>query len=147
MKTIISIIFVGLSFLSSYGQDLKLSIIQNSDEPDTAKEHFYLVKVTNTSRKATLFSVSAFNAKCSNEKSIETDFTQEILNNNKSLGDKEHTIKPNESMEVFVKLTKPKNSKLNSWNCTQVNAISKNGDVISNTVSIESFIPDPKDFN
>ena len=147
MKTIITIIFVGLSFLSSYGQDLKLSIIQSSDAPDTATEHFHLLRITNVSDKAASFSVSALNTKCVQEKSIYTDFSQEILNHKKERTAKQQNLQTGESVNVYVKLTRSKNSKLNSWNCTEVNATSNDGKIISNTISIKSFIPDPKDFN
>lgn len=147
MKTIITIIFVGLSFLSSYGQDLKLSLIKSSDEPNTATEHFYLIGVTNTSSKTASFSISATNKSCTDEKLRQTDFSHEIMTKQKSKQAGQQVIQPNESIEVLIKMTRSQKAKLNSQNCTEIKATSNDGRAISNTIIIESFIPDPKDFN
>lgn len=147
MKTIITIILVSLSFISSYGQDLKLSIIKNSDEPNTSTEHYYLIGITNTSKKATSFSISTANINCADKKMERTDFSHQILNKQKSRQAEQLKIQAGESIEMFIKLNRSQNAKLNSWNCTEIKAITNSDLPISNAIVIESFIPDPKDFN
>ncbi|MDN3492084.1 hypothetical protein [Winogradskyella bathintestinalis] len=147
MKTIITIIIFGLSLLASYGQELKLSVIENSDEPNTASEHFYLVNVTNTSSKSAPFSLATTNTPCSKGKSIQTDFSHQVLDNKKARQPNGLNINSGQSVKVYIKLMRSKTARLNSWNCTEVTAISSEGRPISNTITIESFIPDPKDFN
>ncbi|MEM5566033.1 hypothetical protein WNY78_13000 [Psychroserpens sp. AS72] len=147
MKAIITLVFVLLTILSSYGQDLKLSILKGTDKPNSEKEHLYLLGVTNTGNIKMSFSISAINKQCVDEKSSQIDLSHQIMNKYKATQADQLNLKPGESIEVYVKISRPLNAKLNSWNCTEIKAISSNGNAVSNAIIIESLIPDPKDFN
>ncbi|GGW62109.1 hypothetical protein DFQ11_102443 [Winogradskyella epiphytica] len=147
MKTIITIIIVGFSLVSTYGQDLNLSIIKETDQPDSMTEHFYVIGVTNSSKKNSSFSITANNKLCAKENSPQIDFSHDVLSKNKSIQPKPLNIKPGETIEVYVKLSRANNTQLNTWNCTEIIATSNDNKVLSNALTIVSFIPDPKDFN
>ena len=62
------------------------------------------------------------------------------------------TIKPNSVQEFYVKLNRSNNTKLNTWNCTKVFISSqgkgkkKGKNKLSNSITIETLIPNPADF-
>ena len=85
MKTIVTIIIVCLSTLSTFGQQsLSLKIINGSDKPNSETEHIYLLEVTNNSKSAVNFNISADDKSCSDTNLSQIEMKQEVLNSQKS---------------------------------------------------------------
>ncbi|MEZ4797651.1 MAG: hypothetical protein R2785_10850 [Flavobacteriaceae bacterium] len=149
MKTIATIVLICFSVLFSFAQNpLKLTIIKGADKPNTESEHDYLLEISNTSKTDFTFVITANNTSCSDQKLMQqTELMQEIYNAQKSKKLNSMSIASGKTLEFYVRLTRPDNAKKNSWNCTQIKAVSGNGSAISNTITIESLIPNPKDAN
>lgn len=144
MKTIATIILVVFSTLNSFSQEtLKLSIIKGTEKPNSETEHFYLLKVSNTTNSEFTFNISATNKSCNNEQLLQTDLKQEILDKQKSKILDVINIQTGKTVEFYVKISRTQNATQNSWNCTEIKAISNNGNVLSNIITIESLIPNP----
>ncbi|GFZ94743.1 hypothetical protein GCM10011531_28090 [Aquaticitalea lipolytica] len=148
MKTIVTIIIVCLSTLSTFGQQsLSLKIINGSDKPNSETEHIYLLEVTNNSKSAVNFNISADDKSCSDTNLSQIEMKQEVLNSQKSKNIELTSIQPGRSFEFYIKISRPANAKLSTWNCTEVKAVSDKGHIISNSIIIQSLIPDPNNFN
>ncbi len=153
MKTFATLLMLSFGMLCSYGQEtLKISLKKESDEPTTANEHFYFIEVTNTGKKAATATISVVNSSCKEEKktgnfSGKPAMKETVLNASKSSQLNQVSVEPGKTVEFYVKLTREQNAELNTWNCSKIVAVSNDGKVISNTLTIESFIPNPKDFN
>lgn len=142
MKTIATIILVVFSTLNTFSQDaLKLSIIKGTEKPNSETEHFYLLEISNTTNAEITFNISATNKPCNNEQLLQTDLKQEIFNKQKSKQLDVINIQTGKTVEFYVKISRTANAKQNSWNCTEIKAISSNGNVLSNIITIESLIP------
>jgi hypothetical protein len=46
-----------------------------------------------------------------------------------------------------VKLSRPNGARLNTWNCTEIVAVSSDGKALSNPIFIETLIPNPNNNN
>lgn len=148
MKTIASIVLIFFSVFFSYGQgQLKLSIVKGTENPNTEKEHLYLLEVTNKGNQVSTFNVTASNASCNNERVKQVELNQEVLDKHKTKKIQTINVQPGKSVEFYVKITRPNNTKQNSWNCTEIKAVSNDGNVLSNIITIESLIPNPNDVN
>lgn len=149
MKTITTILLVCFGVLYSQGQDqLKLSIKKGSDTPNSETVQSYLFELSNKGTKPATVNISTQNKECSNVKKIEqTEFNQELLDNNLQRRPQQMVVQPGKSVEFYIKLSKPNGAKLNTWNCTEVVAMSSEGKPLSNAVVIESLIPNPKNNN
>lgn len=125
-----------------------ISITQNSDAPHTDKVHVYKLKATNISSKDLSFKLTAANINCIGKINSTIDVQVFLAGNSESLSSTSSTviISPGGSLEFYVKLIRPANTLLNTWNCTEVKAIGQNNLVLSEGTIIESFIPDPADF-
>lgn len=147
MKLIATIVVLSLCTMTSFAQQsLGLKIKEGSDKPNTESEHTYLLEINNPSRSATSFNISTTNISC---KDISTDkqtnLNNEALSKTSRAKLTSYSLQPNSTLEFYIKLTRPANSSIGKWNCTEVVAIDDNGKVISNSVVITSLIPDPKD--
>jgi uncharacterized membrane protein len=149
MKTIATIILVCFGVLLCQGQgQLKLSIKKGSDAPNFETEHLYLLELSNTGSSATNVNVSITNKECSNIKKVEqTELNQEILDRSKLNRLKNIVVQPGKTAEFYVKLSRPNNARLDTWNCTEIIAMSTEGRAMSNSVTIESLIPNPNNNN
>lgn len=129
---------------------VKLTLIKSSEEPSTNPEHIYLLSAGNISDKPVSLIITAGNTNCGSAKS--SPFSQivywEDSEFNKTLSDKSSviTIKANSTAMFYVKLTRSVDSKLNTWNCTEIKAIDANNHELAESILIESFLPDPADF-
>ena len=56
-------------------------------------------------------------------------------------------ISPGKTVEFYLKLTREQSAQLNTWNCSKIVALSNDSKTLSNELTIESYIPNPKDFN
>lgn len=149
MKTITTILLMCFGVLFCQGQDqLKLSIKKGSDTPNYEKEHSYLLELSNMGNKPTPVTISTQNKPCSNIKKAEQiEFEQVLLDNNRQSRNQQMIVQPGKSVEFYIKLSRPNNAKLNTWNCTEVVATSNEGKPLSNAIVIESLIPNPNNNN
>jgi len=148
MKTIVTIIIACLSTIGLSGQeDLSLKIIEGSDKPNSDSEHLYLLEATNNTKAEISFNILVANKPCNDSKLAQTELSQEVLNLHKSNRIDKMVVMPGDSLKFYVKLSRPADAKLNTWNCTEVKAVSRKGSLISNLITIESLIPNPNDSN
>lgn len=149
MKTIATILLMCFGVLMCQGQNkLKLSIKQGSDAPNSETEHMYLLELSNTSSVASSVNISTLNKECANiKKTDQTDFEQVLLDKNKQSRIQQIVVQPGKTVEFYVKLSRPRGARLNTWNCTEILAVANDGKALSNSVSIESLIPNPNNNN
>lgn len=149
MKTIATIILVCFGVMVCQGQSqLKLSIKQGSDAPNSETEHMYLLELSNPSTKVSNVTISTTNKACVDvKKADQTDFNQVLLDKTSRGTLQQLVVQPGNSVEFYVKLTRPKDARLSTWNCTEIVATSVDGKPLSNPVTIESLIPNPNNNN
>lgn len=130
---------------------IRLSIVKSSEEPHTAKEHEYILKMENTTNQQLNVKIIASNGNCSAvSKFSNIDLVQSVFRTQEQVATANNTVEmliaPNAEVEFFVKITN-KSALLNKRNCTEVKAMDITGkNILSNKIEIETFIPDPKDF-
>ncbi|MCB0398753.1 MAG: hypothetical protein KDD26_03855 [Winogradskyella sp.] len=148
MKLLTTVILL-FAIINVYGQSpLSIKIKEGSDKPNYEKEHTYLLEITNSSIKSITFVIDSKNIKCQNLKEEnQVRLVQKNLSKTSKAQFSEHTLKTNESFEFYLKISRPDNTAINKWNCTEIKAIDENGNTLSNSVIITSLIPDPKDNN
>ncbi|HLT34614.1 MAG TPA: hypothetical protein VKZ98_12530 [Aquaticitalea sp.] len=149
MKTITSLLLICFGVLLCQAQDqLKLSIKKGSDAPNYEKEHSYLLEIANTGSKIFNANITIKNIECSNIKEVnQTDFNQEIWDKAQQNRMRTIAIQPGTSIEFYVKLSIPAGAKLNTWNCAEIVAMSNEDKILSNSITIESLIPNPNNNN
>ncbi|MEH6537442.1 MAG: hypothetical protein V7719_13675 [Psychroserpens sp.] len=149
MKKITIVMLVCLVALCSYGQQaLELKIKKQSDLPNTATEHLYLIEIVNHSNSSEEFTIVTNDKNCNNiEQSKQVVLKRQVLNSQKIKGFKSGTIKANSTIDFYIKISRNDDTPLGKWNCTEIKVLSSNDDNISNTLVIKSQIPDPKNFN
>lgn len=147
MKLIATIVTVCLCTMASFAQQsLDLKIKKGSDQPNSEKEHLYLLEVSNSSRSTSKFTISTTNINCADIKSDrQTLLNHKALNVTSKKEITSYSLRPNSNFEFYVKLSRPMNTSTGKWNCTEIKAIDDNGKTISNPVVITSLIPDPND--
>lgn len=153
MKTITMLLLVCFNVSSLFSQqDLKLSLKKDTDEPLSKSEHVYVFEISNTSKTDTSFKIQANNTACSNPNNRSAQLLQEVdliqtvvSSGNGRSKTSDISLKPGEVHEFSIKISRPQNTKLNTRNCTEIIAQSNKG--TSNSISINTFIPNPKDFN
>jgi biopolymer transport protein ExbD len=150
MKTTTTLLLlVCFNVLSTFGQQrLELSLKKDTDEPTSKTEHVYVIEVKNVSNNLGTFYLNANNTSCNQINISQVDLKQELLQiNNLRIESNKITLKGKESYEFIVKISRPLNTKLNTWNCTEITAVSQDMRLSSNPLIIKTFIPNPKDFN
>lgn len=130
--------------------NVELKVIKASDAPHTSTEHEYLLKASNTTGAEVSLNIITTNVPCSGKKYV--DLNQSIYRTENG----EHVllgkgimpivVPANGEVEFYVKLVRPVGTALNTWNCVEIKAVNNAQKVLSNTILIESFIPDPNDF-
>ena len=127
-----------------------LSISKNSEAPGTDMIHVCVLKAVNVSDQPVSLKISAINMNCEKKNTInmeqEVYWTEQGIAGSLSGITGNKMIPAHGSLEFNVRLIRPLNTPLNTWNCTEVKAIGANDIIISNSIVIETFIPDPKDF-
>lgn len=127
---------------------LNLSIIKGSDAPNYETEHTYLLELANTGSVASTITISTTNKNCENiKKADQTNFDQIVMDKNSKSKIQQIIVHPGKSVEFSVKLSRPNGARLNTWNCTEIVALSNEGRSVSNAVTIESLIPNPNNNN
>ncbi len=149
MKTFTTILLVGFGILYCQGQEqLKLSIKKGSDAPNFKTEHMYLLELSNLGSIASNVSISIENKECANiKKSDQTKFIQELFDNKKQSQRQQIVVPSGKSVEFYIKLSRPNGSRLNTWNCSEIVAMSKEGKIMSNSITIETLIPNSNNNN
>ncbi|OUS00005.1 hypothetical protein A9Q86_11210 [Flavobacteriales bacterium 33_180_T64] len=148
-KIVIAVLLVCFGFQSIFSQEqLSLSLKKDSDKTVNETEHFYLMEITNNAKTNLPFSISTENTSCENvSPSKQVLLKQNTLDKQKTKALTKMSIEPGASLEFYIKISRSKNTKLGTWNCTEIKAISNTGQLLSNPVIIKSLIPDPKNFN
>jgi len=146
---IIAVLLVTFCFNSIFSQErLSLSLKVDTQKTVNETEHFYLMEIKNNSNTNSRFNISIDNTKCQNiESSKQVPLIQSALNKSKSQLINEISIEPGKSKEFYIKISRPNNTQLDTWNCSEVKVLSKTGESQSNSVIIKSLIPDPSKFN
>lgn len=149
MKLLTTVILCMYVTMSSYGQSpLSLKIKEGSDKPNYETEHSYLLEIKNSSKRSIRFIVESEDTQCQNHnKENQVKLVQRNLTKTSKSQFTEYTLNPNESFEFYVNISRPVNTSINKWNCTEVKALDLNGKTLSNSVVITTLIPDPKDQN
>lgn len=134
---------------------IELSVLKTSEQSLTSKEHIYLLKALNLTAEQLQVVVRASNVKCDvnpNAQSIieNIDVAQKLyISSDKELEATallDFTLPPNNHHEFYLMLQNPPNVS-NKKNCTEVGAMdNRSKKYYSNTIIIESFIPNPADF-
>jgi hypothetical protein len=129
-------------------KNIELLIVKNSELPLSNKEHVYLLQVNNNSNVPIEIKIVAENVVCLNRPTILFEHLVYQENSTREISDVINNIKieANGSALFYVKLINNLPDKLNTWNCTEVKAIGINKTIVSDSLLIESFIPDTKDF-
>lgn len=148
MKRIAMVVLVCLVTLSSYGQEaLELKVKKSSDLPLTAREHLHLIEIKNTSNVAISFTLETENVNCEAiDSSKLTELNREILNSNKMSKLSTNSIPGNSTSEFYIKISRKPNTPLASYNCLRIKAVTDKSETVSNTLTIKTWIPDPKNF-
>ncbi|WP_298901538.1 hypothetical protein [uncultured Psychroserpens sp.] len=148
-KIVITVLLVCFGYQSFFGQEqLSLSLKKDTDKTVNETEHFYLMEITNSSKSNIQFSISTENVACKDiSAQNQVLLKQSALNKQKSNVNSAMSIEAGATLEFYVKISRPQDTKLNTWNCSQVKAISNTGKPLSNPIIIKSLIPDPKSFN
>lgn len=145
-----SLLFAVNSFAQTLAPAIELSVTRYSEAPNTDLLHVYSLQAVNTSSQPVTLKIKTTNKVCDKKTSV--DLSQEVywenegfsgmLTNNTKL----ITIPAHSTEEFIIRTNRPLNTPLNTWNCTQVEALDTGDHPVSNSIIIESFIPDPKDF-
>lgn len=146
---VIVVLLVSIGFHSVFSQErLSLSLKVDTQKTVNETEHFYLMEFKNNTNTNSKFNISVENTKCQNIKSSkQIPLIQSTLNKDKSQVINEISIEPGTYKEFYIKISRPNNTQLDTWNCSEVKALSRTGESLSNSVIIKSLIPDPKKFN
>ncbi|WP_460218751.1 hypothetical protein [Psychroserpens sp. MEBiC05023] len=149
MKKITTIILVCVATLFTYGQQtLELKVKKSSDAPNTASEHLYLIEVINSSGKDQKFTIVSENKACENiQQSKQVLLKNQVLNAQNNGTFNSGIVEGKSSKDFYIKVSRNSDTALGTWNCIEIRAISSNAKTISNTLTIKSQIPDPKNFN
>lgn len=149
MKTTIKILVMCLYSTLMFGQEnFELSIKVDSKESISKLEHYYLLELKNNSKQSTKINIEAISGNCSNlELSKQSSLKYEVITKSKNKIFEILTVQPGKSIEFYIKINRNNNTKLNTWNCANISAVSTNGTKLSNTITIKSLIPNPKNFN
>ncbi len=140
---------VFLATLYTYGQQpLDLKIEEGADAPNTESVRFYFLSITNISDDTEGFKISAKDISCTNippEQQVTLNKT--ILDSTQTTELTNITLGSNETLEFYLKISRPDNTPVDKWNCIEVQAINDNSIILSNAILIKSLIPDPSKFN
>ena len=135
--------------LSAFSQNtMKLNIVKNSDDPLSKMERYSSLELENNSSETKLFEIITLNISCSDTgNNRQVNLIQKITDINKVEIANTITLSAGETFQFYLKTKRPPNTKLTSYNCTQVIAKTNNGSLISEPILIKTFIPNPQNFN
>lgn len=142
----------------SVSNDFDFSVINYSDKSNFEKEHIHVLELTNNSNSTSSYTiVSISNCGDNNPRSnenvkldikqasnIKTEIYLKDLNSKDELNDIV-SLKPNESIKIYLKIKQNSNATLGSRNCSEIQAskVSQNKSKISKSITIETLISNP----
>jgi uncharacterized membrane protein len=142
MKIFVTIVLISLSSFYSFSQNpLKLSIVKGAELPNSEPINYYLLEISNPTQGEAQIIISAVNQTCTNTRMEVVRLNQEVLDKQKNRKLNLITLAAGESVEFYLKLSRPLNTRANTWNCTEIKAVTENGSQYSNAITIESLIP------
>jgi hypothetical protein len=141
-------------------------VVKFSEKLNFEKEHVHIIELKNNSKLLSTYALTIVNKDCSEDTHHHSKSTEKQLNLNKEsyintevyikdLKSKTQkgdiiSLKPNESIKIYLKTLQKDNAKLGFRNCTSIQAsvISKNKSksfksIESKSVSIETLVPNP----
>lgn len=147
MKAILLCFIVLINF-SVYSQSkLPLRIVENTKEALTKPEHWYQLEVHNTSNKTIDAFVLIENNACKNSQARnQSELQFEIFDSNKKEVRETILLSANGKSTFYVKSKRTPNSKLGSWNCANITLATSSRTAISQTVELQTLIPNPSNF-
>lgn len=106
------------------------------------------MELFNPGTQVSTVNISTTNKACSNVNiSQQIDFEQVSLEKNMQNKIQQVVVQPGKTAEFYVKLSRSKDARLNTWNCTEVVAVSNDGRRLSNAIIIESLVPNRNNNN
>lgn len=147
--TAVILILFCFSALSAFSQNtVKLNLVKNSDDPLSKMERFSALELENNFSESKSFEIITLNTSCSDTgNSSQVNLIQKLTDMDKVEIANTITLSAGETFQFYLKTKRPPNTKLTSYNCTQIIAKTNNGSLISDPVLIKTFIPNPQNFN
>lgn len=108
-----------VTFTKEGKETSKVSIINQSNVPNSNKDYFYLLEVKNTSNKIKRFNFKTENIACDLH-SEHSDINFSFHDASKRMKIRGLVIQPGKAETFYVKTQVPENTKLSSWNCTNI---------------------------
>ncbi len=149
LKISITLVLLLASNIFYAQQSFELSIKEGTKNPIQNSEHIYLLEVKNNSKSESLIRIQVSNASCKETENLQNrvqkrqvNFNQQVLNKNLTKNVEQISLKPNETYQFYIKITRPNGVAKKTWNCTEVIVISDDGKSISNNIVIESYVPE-----
>ncbi len=96
-----------------------MSVIDYSRVPNSDKDSFYLVEVKNTSKTIKNFNITSESFKCDEQKEY-ADIDLSFYDNSKTTQINNLVVQPGKTKTFYVKTTVPRNTKLSTWNCSNI---------------------------
>ncbi len=162
MRSILTLLLVFFSVFNSFCQnDLTIKLLEKPSNELSDNEHYYLFELKNNSNTDYKnLSISNANVLCiengtnkffkkdSFSKKSKSNLDVSVKNQDKHTDINMLDCKAKTTTTFFVKLSKKNNAELNTANCFEILLTNNVGNkILSNTIIIESLIPDPNDFN
>lgn len=146
-STVLTIALFLVASLCQSQSKLPLKIVEKSNQDLSNPVHWYLFEVKNTSDKLINAVVETKIDKCknSNSKQIQTELDFEIFTETKQTLNTPLLLQPKSNSKFYIKSNHNSRTVLGGWNCAEITLVN-DGDrsVISQTVELRSFIPNPR---
>lgn len=146
--------------------DFEINVVKFSEKSNFEKEHMHVIELKNTSKFLSNYALTIINKDCAEDTDHHSKGIEKQLNPNKEsyintevyikdLNSKTQkgdiiSLKPNESIKIYLKTLQKNNAKPGYRNCTSIQAskISKNKSksnksIKSKSVSIETIVRNP----
>ncbi|MHC9087708.1 hypothetical protein ACXIHB_03250 [Tenacibaculum sp. IMCC1] len=153
IQKLLYLFFLG-SGLSLCSQNLtELSVVSYSDKPDYERVHVHKLKISNNSIVEKEYRFSINNVPCKNQEKIETILEYSLLDEKKKPLIKALKVLSKRSKILYLKITKPYNIKLGSWNCIELlvndlqEQVSLQKKAPSSKINIKTDIPNQSNDN
>ena len=162
MRSILTFLLVFFSVFNSFCQnDLTINLLEKPMNELSDNDHYYLFELknnSNTDYKNLIISranvlcqengTNKFFKKDSFSKKSKSNLDISVKNQDKYSDINTLDSKANTTSTFFVKLSKKNSAELNTANCFEILITNNVGNkILSNSLIIESLIPDPNDFN
>lgn len=147
-------LFFLFSGLALWSQGLtELSVISYSEKPDYERVHMHKLKISNNSAVEKEYRFSINSIPCKNQENIETVLEYSLLDEKKKPVIGAFKVLPKRSKALYLKITKPYNIKLGSWNCIEVlvndlqEQMSIQKAAVSSKITIKTYTPNQSNDN